>query len=109
MPAGVPPALLVVRLVDASGQRTPVTWQLPEEVPVAVLINSLPYTVMMATPADLTDLALGFSLTEELIAAVFAQAEKSGAAMLAIPVHDTVKQVDAQQQVQATFEFIAPF
>ena len=41
-------------------------------------------------------------LTEESIAAVFAQAEKSGAAMLAIPVHDTVKQVDAQQQVQAT-------
>lgn len=41
-------------------------------------------------------------LTEELIGAVFAQAEKGGAAMLAIPVHDTLKQVDSQQRVQAT-------
>jgi FdhD protein len=53
--------------VDASGQRTPVTWQLPEEVPVAVLINSVPYTVMMATPANLTDFGIGFVLAEGII------------------------------------------
>ncbi|HLJ97535.1 MAG TPA: 2-C-methyl-D-erythritol 4-phosphate cytidylyltransferase [Gemmataceae bacterium] len=41
-------------------------------------------------------------LTEELINAVFAEAEKSGAALLAIPVADTVKRVDAQRQVQET-------
>lgn len=41
-------------------------------------------------------------LTEELITAVFNRAEKTGAALLAVPVSDTVKQVDAQQQVQAT-------
>ncbi len=34
-------------------------------------------------------------LTEEQVTAVFAQAEKSSAAMLAVPVQDTVKQVDA--------------
>jgi 2-C-methyl-D-erythritol 4-phosphate cytidylyltransferase len=41
-------------------------------------------------------------LSDSLVDAVFAKAEKTGAALLAIPVTDTVKQVDAQQQVQAT-------
>lgn len=41
-------------------------------------------------------------LTEELINAVFAKAEQTGAALLAVPVTDTLKQVDAQHQVQAT-------
>src|SRR5712692_5977322 len=39
-------------------------------------------------------------LTEELINAVFAQAEKTGAALLAVPVADTVKRVNPQQQVE---------
>jgi 2-C-methyl-D-erythritol 4-phosphate cytidylyltransferase len=41
-------------------------------------------------------------LTEELIDAVFTKAERTGAAMLAVPVSDTVKRVDNQQQVQQT-------
>jgi 2-C-methyl-D-erythritol 4-phosphate cytidylyltransferase len=41
-------------------------------------------------------------LSEELIDSVFAKAEKTGAALLAVPVSDTVKRVDAQQQVQET-------
>ena len=53
--------------VDARGTRTPVTWQLPEEVPIALLLNSVSYTVMMATPANLTDFGLGFVLAEGII------------------------------------------
>jgi FdhD protein len=53
--------------VDAGGKRTPVTWQLPDEVPVALQINSVPYTVMMATPANLTDFGIGFALAEGII------------------------------------------
>jgi 2-C-methyl-D-erythritol 4-phosphate cytidylyltransferase len=41
-------------------------------------------------------------LSEELIDAVFDKAQKTAAALLAIPVTDTVKRVDGQQQVQET-------
>lgn len=38
------------------------------EVPVALLYNDTPHVVMMATPAELDDFALGFSLSEAVIA-----------------------------------------
>ena len=38
------------------------------EVPIALHYNGSPFAVLMATPCDLADLALGFSLSEALIA-----------------------------------------
>ena len=46
----------------------PISWQVPEEVPLAVLFNSQNYAVMMGTPADFEDFAVGFAIAEGLIA-----------------------------------------
>jgi FdhD protein len=50
------------------GSTSAVVEQIAEEAPIALVYNGVPHVVVMASPADLEDLALGFSLTEAVIA-----------------------------------------
>lgn len=52
--------------VQPDGTRSEVSREWVPEAPVALEFNGLSYAVMMATPTDLEDFALGFALTEGL-------------------------------------------
>jgi len=49
------------------GQLQPISEWLLQELPVAIVFNGVSHAVMMATPADLEEFALGFSLTEGIL------------------------------------------
>jgi FdhD protein len=44
-----------------------VTRNIAEEMPVGIYYNGLPYAVTMATPADLEDFGVGFSITARIV------------------------------------------
>lgn len=52
--------------VDEGSARA-VVEQIAEEAPIALVYNGVPHVVVMASPANLEDLALGFSLSEAVI------------------------------------------
>jgi FdhD protein len=56
----------VQRWVDGAVTRT--TDFVTEEVPVALVYHGVPHVVMLATPADLEDYAVGFTVSEGLVA-----------------------------------------
>lgn len=93
MAAGLKPAH-VVRHRD--GQTIEADDLVADEVPVAMVYNGITQVVMLATPADLGDFALGFGLTEGLLA--------EPAELLGVDVMETAEGIELQLDVLAVCE-----
>lgn len=65
----VQPAGEIRALAQRSGSMAEIVRVLPEEIPVALVFDGSTAAVMMATPADIEDFAIGFSLTEGIVRA----------------------------------------
>ena len=66
VPAAVSAQLSVERWTR--GEVTHTTDLIAEEMPVALVYHDVPHVVMLATPADLEDYGVGFTLSEGLVA-----------------------------------------
>ncbi len=64
-----PPSVDVAQLAWRRGAFSSGVRSIPEEVPVALTYDGSTHAVMMASPCDLADFAVGFSISEDVISA----------------------------------------
>jgi FdhD protein len=81
--------------LDGRAQTRP-DW-LAQEVPIAMVFNGISHAVMMASPADLEDFALGFALSEGLVT--------SASEVYGIEVHEVCDGTEVQLTISAACEW----
>jgi FdhD protein len=57
----------VSRPVALSPESAQATWGIAVEAPIEIALNGAPWTVMLATPADVEDLAVGIAVSERVL------------------------------------------
>lgn len=62
-----PPAAHERRAIQLPGDADDATWGIAVEAAVELRLNGTPWTVMLATPTDLEDLAVGLAITEQVV------------------------------------------
>lgn len=67
-PSGGPGGAYERRPVRIAGADEDRDWGIAVEVPVEIRLNGTPWTVMLATPCDVEDLAVGLAITERVVA-----------------------------------------
>jgi FdhD protein len=60
-------AAFAFRSVQVGSEDAPRAWGIAVEAPVELRLNGAPWSVMLASPSDLDDLAVGLALTERLV------------------------------------------
>ncbi|MGZ8994867.1 MAG: formate dehydrogenase accessory sulfurtransferase FdhD [Burkholderiaceae bacterium] len=80
-----------------AGRTERATDWLADEVPVALVFNGISHAVMLATPADLDDFALGFGLTEGLLA--------EAAELHDVEIQQTPLGIEVRMEVASACEF----
>lgn len=88
MTSSQPPLASASRIAHRAAKTFSAERTIPEEVPVALSYRGTTHAVMMASPADLEDFALGFSLTEGIV--------RSPQEIEAIEVEDVEDGIDVQ-------------
>lgn len=73
------------------GQHSQEPDTIAEEVPIVLVYNGISHVVMLATPTNLEDFALGFSMTEGII--------KSRAEFLAVKVYQRANGIEVQVKI----------
>lgn len=89
----VPGATHVSVLLNRGGKQTQTTDWLADEVPVSLVFNGLSHAVMLATPLDIEDMAIGFAFTEGFL--------QRRAELYGVEVETTPLGIEAQLEVSS--------